>query len=397
ARNTFAVSKNRVRYNQFGATFGGPVIRNKTFFFASFQGTVTRNATVYNSLAVTPAMKTGDFSALSKQIRNPFANNAPFPGNKVPASMINPASSYFLPYILEPNSSNGFFRANASAANDTWEGDFRVDHQITDAQRIYGRFVNIRQPQTMLGYNPSPSITGINEVIQYNIGVNYTWTISPNTLLTASGGTMRTNNPYSNPNLGKQNDDTLAGIQGFPTAGREAWIGPPDIFFGSGYTGVSFPGGWGVPGSLWGDVYNGKVGLTHIRGNHTLAAGFEYGDWHTYASHGSAAPRGQFYFQNLYTNDGFADYLLGLASSSNRNDPLSFFGNDRAPYNGYYLQDTWRARPNLTFDVGIRYERWLAHHNVNDVSSTWDPDKNIVVAAVDSSGKPNLTAFPVTP
>lgn len=397
ARNAFAVSKNRVRYNQFGATFGGPIVRNKTFFFASFQGTVQRNAQVYNSLGVTPAMKTGDFSALSKQIRNPFANNAPFPGNRIPANLINPASSYFLPYILEPNSANGFFRSNASAANDTWEGNFRVDHQITDAQRIYGRFVTIRQPQTRLGYNPSPSITGNDDVKQYNIGVNYTWTISPNTLLTASGGTMRTRESYSNSNLGKQNDVELAGIQGIPTAGREAWIGPPDIFFGSGYTGVSFPGGWGVPGGLWGDAYNAKVGITHIRGKHTLAAGFEYGDWRTYASHGSQAPRGQFYFQNLYTNDGFADYLLGLASASNRNDPLSFFGVDRAPYNGYYLQDTWRALPNLTFDLGIRYERWLAHHNVNNVSSTWDPERNIVVTAVDSSGKPNLNAFPVTP
>ena len=403
ARNTFAVSKNQVRYNQFGATFGGPIIRNKTFFFASFQGTVTRNASVYDTLAVTPAMKSGDFSALSKTIVNPFANGAPFPGNKIPSGLINPASNYFLPYILEPNSPDGYFRANASSANDTWEGDVRVDHQITQSQRIYGRFVTIRQPQTVLGYNPSPSITGNDEVTQNNIGVNYTWTISPNTLLIASGGTMRTRNAYSNPNLGKKNDDELAGIQGFPNAGREAWIGPPDIFLGSGYlvgsgySGVSFPGGWGVPGALWGDVYNGKVAVNQIRGQHTLAAGFEYGDWHTYGEHGSQAPRGQFYFNNLYTNDGFADYLLGLTSASYRNDPLTTFGVDRAPYTGYYVQDTWRVRENFTLDLGLRYERWLAHHNVDQVSSTWDPKRNIVVAAVNSSGQPNLNAFPVTP
>src|SRR5204863_9675137 len=131
-----------------------------------------------------------------------------------------------------------------------------------------------------------------------------------------------------------------------------------DLSFASGYVGVSFPGGWGVPGALWGNVYNGKVGVNHIRGAHTLAAGLEYGDWHTFGRHGSAAPRGSFGFGNLYTNVGFADYLLGLVSSSSRNDPLTTFGVDRAPYLGSFVQDTWRVRPNLTLDLGIRYERW---------------------------------------
>jgi hypothetical protein len=399
ARKTFAVSKNTVRYNQFGAAVGGPIIRNKTFVFGSFQGTTISNAKVYNSLAVTQAMKTGDFSALSKVIKNPFTGGTPFVGNKIPASMIDPASKYFLPLILEPNSADGFFRANASSSDNTWEGSMRVDHQITDSQRIYGLYVNIREPRTVLGYNPVPSITGSDEIKQQNIGLNYTWTISANTVLTASAGTLRTNETYANPNLGKQNDDQLAGIQGFPTTGREAWIGPPDITFtgGNGYTGITFPGGYGVPGSIWGDSYNAKVGINRIAGNHTLAFGFEYGDWRALASHGSAAPRGAFNFGNLYTNDGFADYLLGLPSSSTRNDPLKDFGFDRAPYNAYYFNDSWRVRPNLTLTLGLRYDRYLAHHNVNDVASTWDPQLNKVVVEVSSSGQPNLNAYPVTP
>jgi hypothetical protein len=399
ARKTFAVSKNRVRYNQFGAAVGGPIIHNKTFFFGSFQGTTISNARVYNSLAVTPAMKTGDFSALSKVIKNPFSGGSAFVGNKIPASMIDPASKYFLPLFLESNSPDGFFRANASSSDNTWEGTLRIDHQITDSQRIYGRYVNIREPRTVLGYNPVPSITGSDEIKQQNIGLNYTWTMSSNTVLTASAGTLRTNETYANPNLGKKNDDQLAGIQGFPTAGREAWVGPPDISFnsGNGYTGISFPGGYGVPGSIWGNSYNAKVGVNRIAGNHTLAFGFEYGDWRALASHGSAAPRGSFNFGNLYSNDGFADYLLGLPSSSSRNDPLKDFGIDRAPYTAYYFNDSWRLRPNLTLTLGLRYDRYLAHHNVNDVGSTWDPQLNKMVVEVSSSGQPNLNAYPVTP
>ena len=399
ARKTFAVSKNTVRYNQFGAAVGGPIIRNKTFFFGSFQGTTISNARVYNSLAVTPAMKTGDFSALSKVIKNPFNGGTAFSGNKIPTSMIDPASKYFLPLFLESNSPGGFFRANASSSDNTWEGTLRIDHQITDSQRIYGRYVNVREPRTVLGYNPVPSITGSDEIKQQNIGVNYTWTMSANTVLTASAGTLRTNETYANPNLGNKNDDQLAGIQGFPTAGREAWIGPPDISFnnGNGYTGISFPGGYGAPGSIWGNSYNAKVGVNRIAGNHTLAFGFEYGDWRALASHGSAAPRGSFNFGNLYSNDGFADYLLGLASSSSRNDPLKDFGIDRAPYTALYFNDSWRLRQNLTLTLGLRYDRYLAHHNVNDVASTWDPQLNKMVVAVSSSGQPNLKAYPVTP
>lgn len=396
ARNTFSPTVARVRRNQFGGAVGGPIIKNKTFFFGAYEGTVIRNARIYNSLGVTPAMKAGDFSALSKTIIDPLTRT-PFPGNRIPADRISSASKYFLPLILEPNSPDGFYKNTVSAKNDTHEGTLRIDHMITPNQRVYGRWVTVRQPQDQLGYRPDPAITGSSEVKQNNLGFNYTWTITPTTLFSASGGVMRTASNYSNPSLGKQNDVEMAGIQGIPTAGREAWIGPPDLSFANGYTGVSFPGGWGVPGSLSGDVRNGKAAINSVRGRHTLAGGFEYGDWHTFGEHGSAAARGTFAFGNLYTNDGFADYLLGYASSSNRNYPLTKFGTDKSPYAAGYIQDTWRVKSNLTLELGLRYERWLARHNINDVSSTWDPSRNIMVTAVNDEGQPNLNAFPITP
>lgn len=393
ARNTFATKPARVRRNQFGAAVGGPVIRNRTFFFGSFEGTVVHNEQIWNTQAVTPAMKTGDFSAVGRTILDPLSKSA-FPGNVIPTNRISGAASYFLPKLLEANSAGGLFKANTGTVNDTWEGTGRIDHQLTDAQRIYARYVAIRQPSTQLGYRPS-AVTD-DTVSQNNIGVNYTWTLSGNSVLTLLGGMLRTREQYTNADLGVNNDALSAGIQGFPTAGREQWVGPPNLSFGSGYQGIYYSG-WGAPGMLWGSVYNGKADLRHFHGAHTMSAGFEYGDSHTYGDHGSCCVRGNYSFGNLYTNDGFADYLLGYTSGSSRNAPLAEFGTNRAPYTGFYVNDSWRIRPNFTLELGLRYDHWYGRHNMRQATSTWDPQLQKVVAAVQGDGNINTNAFLNTP
>ena len=144
--------------------------------------------------------------------------NMLFPGNMIPSSRINSASSYFLPILMVANSPGGLFKANAGTVNDTWEGTGRIDHQITASQRIYGRYVVVRQPSTLLGYAPTAVTDDL--VSQHNVGVNYTWTASPRTVLTVGGGFLRTRESYSNPSLGVNNDAVSAGIQGFATAGQ---------------------------------------------------------------------------------------------------------------------------------------------------------------------------------
>ena len=392
ARNTFATSTPRVRRNEFGGDIGGPVIRNKTFFFANFDGTVIHNAQIWNTQAVTPAMEQGNFSALSKTIIDP-TTNTPFAGNIIPQSRITSASSYFLPKLLVANTPGGLFQANTGTVNDTWEGTLRIDHQITATQRIYGRYVTVREPSTQLGYSPDAVTNDL--VTQHNLGLNYTWTLSANSVLTFVGGMLRTREEYTNDALGKTNDALQAGIQGFPTAGREKWIGPPNLNFGSGYQGIYYAG-WGVPGALYGGVYNGKVDFHHYHGGHTIAAGIEYDDVHTYGDHGSGNVRGTFNFNNLYTNDGFADYLLGYTSSSARNAPLAAFGTDSAPYTGMYVNDAWRVRPNLTLDLGLRYEHWYPRQNSRNAASTWDPALGKVVAANQADGLINTNAFLTT-
>ncbi len=400
ARNTFALATPRVRYNQFGAALGGPVIKNHTFFYGNFQGTKTSNQQVFNSKAVTADMKAGNFSGISTVIKDPMnldaqGNPTPFPNNIIPEDRINPSSKFFLDQFLVANSPDGFFKANAGTTTDTWEGTGRVDHQITDSQRIYGRYVIVRQPSTQLGYAPTAVTDDL--VSQHNVAVNYTWTMSPNTVLALGGGMMRTSESYTSPDFGKTNLAEQGGVQGFPTPGREAWIGAPNISFGNGWEGNSYYPGWGVPGRLWGSVYDFKADVHHYRGSHSLAAGAEYADVHTYASHGSCCVRGNFNFNNQYTGDGFADYLLGYASSARRDAPLNTFGTDRAPYLGLFANDDWRVKPNLTIQLGLRYERWFSRHNLRDGAASWDPKLNKIIAANMSDGNINQNVFLSTP
>ncbi|PYV07596.1 MAG: hypothetical protein DMG07_28135 [Acidobacteria bacterium] len=140
ARNTFATSKPKLRQNQFGFTLGGPIIKEKTFFFGSWEMTRIRKETVYNSFTVAPEMLKGDFSSLSKQVIDPL-NGQRFPDNKIPDSRISSASKAFLSYILVPNSAGQLFRGVAAAPDDLGNYSWRVDHHLSQTQKIFWRGV----------------------------------------------------------------------------------------------------------------------------------------------------------------------------------------------------------------------------------------------------------------
>jgi hypothetical protein len=389
ARNTFSDTVPRVRRNQFGGAVGGPIFKNRTFFFGNFESTLIGNAQVWNAYAITPAMAQGDFSALGKTIIDP-TTNSPFPGNVIPPDRISGAAQFLTPYLLTANSPGGYYRNQTNTSNNTYEGTIRIDQEITPNQRIYGRYVRVNQPSTAFGYSPS-AVTN-DTVNQNNLAVNYTWTASPTAVLTVGGGMMRTNETYQSDQLGVTNYTQEAGIQGFPTEGREKWIGLPNLNFANGYQGTYYSG-WGAPGQLYGGVYNGKAALHWIKGTHTIALGGEYLNVTTYGDHGSCCVRGTFNFYNQYTNDGFADFLLGYTSGSSRNTPLANFGTQSAPYTAFYANDSWRIKPSLSLEYGLRYERWYGRHNERDAAATWDPGLGMIVAANMPDGNINMNAF----
>jgi Carboxypeptidase regulatory-like domain/TonB-dependent Receptor Plug Domain len=391
ARNTFAQGVPKLRRHQFGAAIGGPIIENRTFFFGSFQGTPIRQDSIYNSFVPSDAMLRGDFSALSTPIRDPLTNQ-PFPNNQIPEERFSSASSFFLPYLLRPNAEAGRFRAIAPNKRDNYEFMGRIDHQITDLQRIYGRWVVTDFDSRLPGY--TPEIVNSDTTRQHNVGLNYTYPFTPSMVLTVAGGYVRSDNRFDSPMAGTENFAEQAGIQGIGTAGREDFVGLPNINL-TGYTGITAP--FGVPGRLWSDAFNLKANVSSILSDHTLSFGFELDDRSVYGRHGSHSPRGSFDFNGQYTGNAFADYLLGYTSGTRRNFPLETFGLTHAPYTGYFVQDYWKVRPNLTLSLGLRYERWHERQLRNGAGATFDPNIGKVIAGVDEDGQMNLNAQPITP
>ena len=396
AFNTFAktpgASKPKLSRNQFGATIGGPILRNKTFFFTSFEGTTIRQARIYNSNTVLPEMLNGDFSSVATPIRDPLNNNQPFPGNKIPADRIASSSKYFFPYLLLPNSPNGFFRGTAPVPEDAWEGTARIDHLITDRQRIYGRWVVFDNTQQSPDY--SPDVVQSNNTRQHNIALNYTYSPAPTWLINLGANYMNSFNTFSSPVVGIENLTQQAGIQGFGSAGREGSTGLPTVGI-TGYTGFNAP--WGNPGRLWMEAKNAKATTSLIRGKHTLNLGYEINDRTTFGQHASFAARGNFTFNGQYTGNGFSDYLLGYTSAGGRNFPLQTFGMKHSPYSAIYIQDAWKPTSNLTINLGLRYDRWHAKRAVRGNVTSFDPVSGRAIAGEDKNGQVDLTAQPVAP
>jgi len=389
ARNTFALTTPKLIRNQFGYSLGGPMRRNKLFHFSSYEGTRIRQERIYNSNTPAPGMLTGDFG--SRRVNDP-ATNAPFPNNRIPADRISPASRFFFPYLLAPNGPDGRFRALAPVPADSGNFLLRADAQLAAAHSLYARWIYFGMEDVAPGYRPDYSRT--QSLGQHNTGLNYNWTLSPRTLVNLAGGFLYSNTTLASPQVGKENLTANAGIQGFPTAGRENAIGLPNATI-TGYPGFSLPAQ--IPARFRRQIIEGKGGVTHISGKHTLGFGYQYNDRRTLAIHTSASPRGTFNFNGQYTGDGFADYLMGLTSSNERNYPLNAFGMGHSPYSALYLQDYWKVTNRLTINAGLRWDFWHQKALVRNSGATFLPSLGKVVAATDAQGRVDLTSQTTAP
>jgi hypothetical protein len=381
--------RNPLQWNNFGATFGGPIIKNKLFFFTDYQESLYN--TPANSVAFAPvpaAFRTGDFSSIcttgfaagvcttaSEQLYNPFssanpATRTPYLNNQVP--IMSTAAQNIISSPLFPAADQTSYTQHSYV--DSYQGDAKVDWLATERDHIMGRWSQqyvINNTTNSIGLLPNLT----REYPLKNFVLDYAHTFSPSLL-----------------------NEVRVGFQDFP-ANDQIYTNP---------TGINLPANFGIPGvpstilpcitfagpscnngtytslgstdgvEIFHDTtIEAEDAATWTHGNHAIHFGFEY--FHYIMNDiypGNEGVAGSFSFSGQYTGNsatgtvpgnGFADFLLGLPSDVTLGTPLDF--HLRNTLLGAFVQDNWRITSHLTLNLGLRYELTTPRGDSNSLNN----------------------------
>src|SRR5262249_28301225 len=384
ARNFFAPTKPSFRRNQFGGVIGGPIRRDRTFFFGGYEG--QRRGQQEAGLATVPtlAMKQGDFSALPTVITNPFNNGQPFTDNKIPQSMWNAQGAGLLALYPNPNaagSQNNFVSTGTGKFRiDQFSG--RVDHRITDKDNVFGVYEFADSSEFYPITNPLCSARDVpgwgcdEKQRTQHVALAWVHIFGPRLVNEARIGYSR----FGFNRLQEDRDIDVVnrlGIKGLTDAGRTPFNnGAPELRV----TGFAIIGGpTNLPQGRHDNTYHYVESMTLTSGKHTMRWGADIRRF-LFNSFFTSFGRGSFRFDGRFTGHSVADLLLGASFQGDRNlgEP---FHNAKTFSSGYYFQDDWKIAKKLTLNLGLRYELNLPPvENINKIAS-FDPKTNTIKVA----------------
>jgi hypothetical protein len=382
--NRAGARKPTYRQNQFGATFGGPAIKNKTFFFGSFQGTRIRTGRSFVSSVPSrdlvqrfrfddqPAVRRNVYDPLTLSGTGATATRAQFPNNTIPASRLDPVVAKIIPLYPVSNIAgrdnlpdNYFF--SPSDADDANQYDFRGDHNLNDRHRFFVRWSQRIQDRNENGPLPLPASGGLGQQVVLrgkNLASALTSSLGSRVFNDLRFGWTQFNTVLDIPY--ETYDNALFGIKNAPADYLN------DGNKNNGFTRFS-PGGFVEVGSrsFWPNFNNINTYLfnngTVVQiGKHSVKFGGEFRHTNQFRN-ASRFRRGQFAFDGRFTSqqpnngtsrgnsgNGFADMLLGWASGGSYGTNQGEDIDNR--YWGVFIQDDWKVTRNLTVNAGLRYE-----------------------------------------
>jgi len=409
ARNFFALAKDNLKRNQFGGASGGPIRKDKLWFFGYYEGLRQVQTVTSNAYTPTQAMFGGDFTAIGQAIFDPATYSTatgmrqPFAGGVIPESRINPVSSNLLKYYLPGSSlaqrpSNLFGNPTNTLDDDQW--GIRLDYSINSKQILFGQFIHQNSPAKTGGLFPLSGALFPNG--SDLIVVQHTWTIAAALINTARIGFVR--------------NVALDGNQGVAAGHILGQVGIRNTFDDRGISGISLQGyaGFGHAAGDLGNIDNSYQlddGLNYIHGKHNVQFGASIRYRRTWQQNANAGALGTLTFQpaltaqvstnpqgqattQANTGDSFADFLLGYPVSGTVN------GLPRLPYRFTqylpYISDTWKVSRELTLNFGVSWflstipdpQKWARNY-----VHSFDPSSGLLTYAALGQVNPEILSF----
>ena len=340
------------RRNQYGFAVGGPIRKDKTFFFADLERTGSLQGIDQNNAVPTLAERGGNFSGISKKILNPQAHYTAFPGNVIPASLISPQALYFLQYMPPPNSQQGSTTYSVYTNNllqHEFRGDLRLDEQISNATQLSGHYsINNNDENDPNNYVAIGSFPLHSRAQNASISLTHIFTPS---LLNEARVSYYRSYFYFGGALQGTNFNQLAGVQGFNDT--TSIYGFPYITL-TGYSNFTGSPSDQRPKQNRSRDLQYADNVSYTVGPHSIKVGAEL--LHDTAGfiNGSNSV-GTFNFVGTYTGDAFGDFLLGYPDNVTR-DYFKQENGDYQSFWSFYAQDSFRVTPNLTLDLGVRLD-----------------------------------------
>jgi hypothetical protein len=354
ARNFFAPARDSLKRNQFGGTIGGPIVRNKLFFFGGYQGTRTRSdGDVVTRYVPTAAMMAGDWTAFASPACNAgkvIALRTPFVNNRIDPAQYSKPALLIAAKLPKAQDECGKIVYGIATKKNEMQAVGKVDYQWSARHSIFGRYLatTFLFPHPYLtGQGDNLLTTSADEPGFDNLAQSYalgsTYLIGPSavnafrvtvnrTALTRQGATF-----FSAPDLG-----------------IKAWSSRPDHMV------VAVDGGFSLGNRAFThivtDAYQLGDDLSVARGNHQMTFGANAGNFRAYQRN-FTDDVGNYSFNGNALGLGMADFLTGRLTQLMQLTPTSW--TQRQTYVAAYAADVWKLSQRMTFNYGIRWEPFL--------------------------------------
>ncbi|MEQ1896426.1 MAG: TonB-dependent receptor [Vicinamibacterales bacterium] len=386
-----------LRQNQFGGAFGGPIVRNRTFFFGSYEAQRLNRTQTRTFSVPSAALRAGDFSGLGAICDPRPTGCVPFAGNQIPASRIDPIAAAMLRAVPMPTGSGNVqnLAAAEELSKEVNQFSLRLDHRLTDSDQLFARFSTFGADETqpfgtsVLSESIVPGFGRTLDTQTKNLVVSHTRVIGNALLNEVRFGWMAVKGGQGSVNRGV-NFAGQTGLLGVTSDPRDT--GYPQISTGGLFNAMGDPTSFVARNNQHFELYEN---FSIARAKHSLKFGAYYFQLQLRPEQPDNA-RGAFTYTGQFSGNALSDFLLGYpvaaTSGIGRGDE-----DGRTKWIHLYAQDDWRLRENLTVNLGLRYEFNQHMYDANNRLSSIDLDGKRFVIASDEAGTIHPSAQALLP